>query len=95
MTLASHLDTKEAQNHALPSACSASEDFTRSKVNIETIAIERSKARFDINAMAHVIDGGKEKTEVRWPREGWSPPTNTSSCLCAFLDPLVSNMYRR
>lgn len=40
-------------------------DFTRAKINMETISAERSKARFDVNEMASAIDGGKDKTEVR------------------------------
>lgn len=40
-------------------------DFTRAKINMATISAERSKARFDVNEMASVIDGGKDKTEVR------------------------------
>lgn len=68
-TLASHLESNEGSgSHAvgLSSSATSHADFTRSTLNKSTIDIERSKARFNANELAYVIDGGKEKTEVRF-----------------------------
>lgn len=75
-TLASHLHAEGGDQRPIfgcPTAANADSDFTRSKQNKASIAAERSKARFDVKEMAHVIDGGKAQTEVRAQRKRSRP----------------------
>lgn len=64
--LAAHLTLPEASEGPLVSETGATDDdWTRSKINTATLTGERAKARFDVKQLAYVIDGGKDKTEVR------------------------------